>query len=112
MNLVFAYDVPFYRDAAGQYYSIPAWSALWGRYLSVFDSVVMATRIREMPEGGVPGVYPSQDSRVSFLAVPSLSSPIAQITRRGEASRRLETALQSADALIARLPSEIGACAI
>jgi glycosyltransferase involved in cell wall biosynthesis len=112
MNLVFAYDVPFYRDSAGQYYSLPAWSALWGRYLSVFDSVVMATRIREMPAGGLKGVYPSQEPRVSFLAIPSLSSPGAQIARRGEASRRLGTALQSADALIARLPSEIGACAI
>ena len=49
---------------------------------------------------------------VAYEPLPSLSGPLIQLTHRPHARRRLRAVLSRADALIARLPSEIGMLAV
>jgi glycosyltransferase involved in cell wall biosynthesis len=49
---------------------------------------------------------------VDFVGVPSLSGPVATVAHRRKATAMLKTELRTADALVARLPSEIGQLAV
>jgi glycosyltransferase involved in cell wall biosynthesis len=113
MNLLFAHDSRFYLDSQGQLYSTSQWRyPVWERYLAAFDTVTVAARRGELPdplEGS--GLEVSGGPGVSFAAIPSLSDPIAMWTHHSRAVNLFEEALRRADALIARLPSDIGALA-
>jgi len=111
-ELVFAHDYAFLHGADGAVYSDRGdWT--WHRYLDFADRLTVVSRARELPEG-VPADALTLVSRpaVSYRPVPSLSGPVARYSNRREATRRLRRALSSADALIARLPSEIGSLSI
>jgi hypothetical protein len=114
MGVLFAHDHRFQRDTAGTVYStgkLPY--TVWERYLAEFASVTVAARLKEEVVSEASGsLTRSSGPGVRFVAVPSLSSPISQVTRRARATRLLEEALAPNSALIARLPSEIGALAI
>jgi len=84
----------------------------WKRYLDVFDSLVVIGRHRNLKYGeDIQKLTVSSGPRVSFLFVPNLASPTAMIARRPEAIKLLTSAISSADAVIARLPSQIGCIA-
>lgn len=111
-RLVFAHDYGFLHGADGAVYSDRGdWT--WHRYLDFAEHVTVVSRARELPEG-TPSNALTLVSRpgVGYEPIPSLSGPIARYTNRREATRRLRDSLSGADALIARLPSEIGSLAI
>lgn len=100
-------------DSTQKIYSTGQWRySLWERYLNIFSSVTVASRMADFPEHSHNGLEPSSGPNVSFVEIPSLSSPLAFFGRRSRAAEKLEKALEEADALIARLPSEIGSLAI
>ena len=107
-RLVFAHDNPFLQAADGSVYSSRgAWP--WERYLSIADRLTVVSRLAPLPPGAeLTGLSAASHPQVDFVEIPSLSGPVLQFTNRREASGRLEDALTGADALVARLPSEIG----
>lgn len=110
--LVFAHDYAFLRDLDGAVYSDRGdWT--WHRYLEFADRVTVVSRARELtadaPRDALTLV---SQPNVSYHSVPSLSGPLARYTNRREATLRMASALDASDALIARLPSEIGSLAI
>ena len=111
-QLVFAHDNIFYRDSAGRIFSDRGrWP--WERYLSFSESVTVAARMQEMPPSlSIDQVALSSHPYVSFVSIPSLSDPISRLSRRREALQKLSEVLEHSDALIARLPSEIGSAAV
>ncbi|HEU0304883.1 MAG TPA: glycosyltransferase [Gaiellaceae bacterium] len=109
-NIVFAHDVWFERHADGRVLSSRG-SWPWDRYLAFSESVTVTCRMRSA------GAHHEtlEDVRrqgVEFVAVPSLSGPLATLVHRRAATAILRERLSAADALVARLPSEIGQLAV
>lgn len=113
IKALFAHD-HYFSPLDGEIYSESQFPAtLWQRYLRDFDSLTIFAREGRLPAGKKKAeLERSSTSGVSFVFGPNLSSPIAQLRRRGEARRRLHHCLQHVDAVIARLPSELGLVAI
>lgn len=112
MRILFAHDHRFFRDSAGRHYSSGSFPAsLWERYLEHFDEICVVAR-----EGGVaiPGSHltPSDRDDVRFELLPSLSSFQQLLFRSSEFDVRMGSAVASADAVVARLPSEMGLLAV
>jgi glycosyltransferase involved in cell wall biosynthesis len=117
MRVVFAHDAVFSRElGTGLYFNERFNYALWERYLRVFDEVTVVGRLREIPAGeqqrNCNDSSLSSGPNVSFTLAPSISGPVRMITARRKAAVIIEGALMNADALIARLPSELGLLAI
>lgn len=114
MKVLFAFDHVFYRASDGAVYSPGQFPYfLWQRYLHTFDSIVVASRTRQIQDGfDTSKLNVSSGPHVSFIPMPDLSSVKAILMSRRKAMEILRGALTRTDALIARLPSEIGAMAI
>jgi glycosyltransferase involved in cell wall biosynthesis len=112
MRLLFAHDHRFFRGAAGEYYStgcLPG--SVWSRYLKHFDELRVVARDEGLlPEGAQ--LAPADHPGVSFEFLPNLSSVRQLAFRSADAESRMSAAVESADAVIARLPSEIGLLAV
>lgn len=111
-QVVFAHDYAFLRGAEGDVYSDRGdWT--WHRYLDFADRVRVVSRMKDVPaDASVEALTLVSGPGVSFEPLPSLSGPLVQFTKKREATRRLRDVLSEADALIARLPSEIGLVAV
>ncbi|MDK8182005.1 glycosyltransferase [Paenibacillus sp. UMB4589-SE434] len=114
MKFVFAYDVQVEQThGSNEVYHNYFDYNVWKRYLQACSELTVVTRIIELGPGQQPvNRKLSSGPNVTFQAVPNLSNPIAQLTNRKQARAIIQQQLEGADALIARLPSEIGAEAI
>jgi glycosyltransferase involved in cell wall biosynthesis len=108
MRLLFAHDHRIFSGADGQYYSAGSFPAsVWQRYLRHFDELHVIAR----DGGGVPevhGLSVTSAPRVRFEFLPNLTSLRHLLLPSREIDRRIEQAILDADAVLARLPSEIG----
>lgn len=114
MNVLWAHDHTFYFNESGKFFSggkLPY--AVWERYLGVFDRMTVACRGKKTsPDADMAGKTLSSGPNVDFLVLPSLSNPVNKLTKRGYVEQILREAISKVDAVIARLPSEIGGEAI
>lgn len=111
MKLVFAHDTRFVRDANGRMWSDRG-SFPWDRYLDVAESITVVSRVRGLAPGeSTARMAPQSHPAVSFVELPDLASPVGRLVKRRRARRQLKTILQEADALVSRLPSQIGGLA-
>ncbi|MFX3635795.1 MAG: glycosyltransferase [Candidatus Pristimantibacillus sp.] len=114
MKVVWAHDHTFYFNESGKFFSggkLPY--AVWERYLGVFDGITVACRGKKTSaDADMSGKTISSGPNVDFLVLPSLSNPVNKLTKRGYIEQTLRESIGKADAVIARLPSEIGAEAI
>ncbi|WP_068774096.1 glycosyltransferase [Paenibacillus sp. FJAT-26967] len=114
MNVLWAHDHMFYFTDSGKYYSggkLPY--AVWERYLSVFDSLTVVSRGKKISAASdLDKKSLSSGKNVNFIVLPSLSNPVNKITKKGYVERLLTEAIMKSDAVIARLPSEIGSEAV
>jgi len=110
MNILWAHDHTFYYNESGKFYSggkLPY--QVWQRYLSIFDRMTVVGRGRKLPADADPaGKTLSSGPNVEFLIMPSLSNPINKWTKKGYVDRMLTDAILQVDAVIARMPSELG----
>jgi glycosyltransferase involved in cell wall biosynthesis len=109
-GVVFAHDYAFLHAPDGEVYSDRgAWP--WEHYLDFADHVTVASRSREL-SADRSGLTQASRPGVAFESIPSLSGPWIRLANRGAAARRLQGMLETADGLVARLPSEIGSLAV
>jgi glycosyltransferase involved in cell wall biosynthesis len=108
MRLLFAHDHRIFSGADGQFYSagsLPA--SVWERYLRHFDALhVIARDGGAVPE--VHGLSVTSSPPVTFEFLPNLTSLRHLLLPSREIDRRIEQAILGVDAVLARLPSEIG----
>lgn len=111
-GVVFAHDYAFLRGADGRVYSDRGdWT--WHRYLDFASHVTVASRTVQVPPGTeLDELTLVSQPAVNYVSIPSLSGPLVRFTNRREAVGRLHSALVESEALVARLPSEIGSLAI
>jgi glycosyltransferase involved in cell wall biosynthesis len=111
-RVVFAHDYAFLRGPDDEVYSDRGdWT--WHRYLAFSGQVTVASRTKALgPAASRAELTLVSRPGVTFESIPSLSGPLIRYSNRREAARALRSALSQADALVARLPSEIGSLAI
>lgn len=113
MKCLFAHDHRFIPIDNNVYSETQFPASMWERYLHAFDELMVVARRGDMPNGkDVGDLEMSSRTGVHFRFVPNLSNPKAQLTCRRKARDVVEECLDDADAVIARLPSEIGLLAV
>lgn len=112
MRLLFAHDHRFHHGPAGEIYTLGSFpAAVWDRYLEHFAAMhVIARSGGPLPPGA--NLARSDHSGVSFEFLPSLATLRQLLATSGEVSSRMKDAVRAADAVVARLPSEMGLLAI
>ncbi|MGI6537807.1 MAG: hypothetical protein ACOX22_05640 [Caldicoprobacterales bacterium] len=86
---------------------------VWKRYLNHFDEIIVLARLEKLSDNYNNKQYNKFDLEgTSLQPVPSISGPVKQFTNRKKAEEIIRKTLIYSDALIARLPSEIGNMAI
>jgi glycosyltransferase involved in cell wall biosynthesis len=113
VNALFAHDHRFYTGDGAIWTESQFESDLWSRYLQHFDALTVVARRGEPSSGrAVSSLHLSSAPRVDFEFLPDLSSLAGLLMARSAARRRLSVLVQRHDAVIARLPSEIGSLAV
>jgi glycosyltransferase involved in cell wall biosynthesis len=112
MRLLFAHDHRFQRGAGGELYTLGSFPCeVWDRYLEQFDEVHVIAR-----DGGAAApraqLSRADHAAVTFQFLPTLGSLRQLVFRSPEVDRQICAAMRAADAVVARLPSEIGLLAI
>jgi glycosyltransferase involved in cell wall biosynthesis len=112
MRLLFAHDHRFFRGPAGEMYTSGSFPAqAWDRYIEHFDHIDIIAR-----DGGAIGepkdLARSDREGVSFQFLPNLSTAKRLVIRSAQLEDRMRSAVAAADAVVARLPSEIGLLAV
>jgi len=109
MKVVFIHDHRFVVVNDNVYSKGIFPARIWERYLQVFDSLIVIARKEETPSNTpIDKLVVSNHPKVQFLFAPNISTPKAWLGAKRKAVKIIEKALQEADALIARLPSELG----
>ena len=113
MRLLFAHDHRFIPLGNNIFSESQFDSNLWTRYLNHFEKVIVVARQGCLPEHKKQDdLVLSSRENVAFNFIPNLSSIKSQVLKRYEARQLMQTYVSDVDAVIARLPSEIGLLAI
>lgn len=112
MNLVWAHDHYFIYDTETKnYYSeIEFGYSVWERYLYSFDNITVASRVveRKLTIEERSKYNLSSGPNVEFLHLPNINSLKQKLKYNFKVNKKLELLLEKNDALIARLPSQLG----
>jgi glycosyltransferase involved in cell wall biosynthesis len=112
MRLLFAHDHRFHRGRNGELYTAGTFPrSAWDRFLDHFDDVQVIARDGGMVPTGAQ-LARSDRERVSFEFLPSLASFKQLVFRSRALDVAMASAVEAADAVVARLPSEIGLLAL
>lgn len=105
MKVLFAHDAPFYFTS-DKVFSLSFTSEIWQRYLNHFSELTVVGRAKDYSG---KGLHISSRENVSFIKFPNISS-VSGIIKKGYYTKIAKQYILSsgADAVIARLPSEIG----
>ncbi len=106
-RLLFVHDHRFQSDGMGRHFTSGSFPAsIWPRYLEHFDQVTVLAR-----DGGIASddrLACSDHAGVDFVLIEA-PGPIERLgLRRGKAHCALRDQIAEADAVIARLPSDLG----
>ena len=109
MKVAFFHDTRLIRASDGVVYSLGFTYDIWERYLSVFDSLVVSTRMTECNE---PETFNrlglSSGPGVVFSPVTSYSTRYAPVFNKRAIAGEIRSVLSRVDCAIVRLPSSIG----
>lgn len=112
MRLLFAHDHRFQHGANGEIYTLGSFPAsAWDRYLEHFDHLRIVARDGGMAQVGT-SLGRSDRERVTFELLPNLASLKQFLFPSPRINDRMAAAVREADAVVARLPSEIGLLAL
>jgi glycosyltransferase involved in cell wall biosynthesis len=110
-RLLFAHDHRFFHGFGEERYSSGSFpSSLWDRYLEHFDDVIVVARSAGVAPS--PSLTRADRAHVQFELLPNLSSLKQILLPSPTIDARIRSLVQSADAVVARLPSEIGLLAV
>lgn len=106
-QLLFVHDHRFQRDDAGRYYTSGSFpSSIWPRYLEHFAHVTVLARDGGATQGATLARSDHAGVEFALLSDPGALERLG--LRRGKAHRVLRDQIARADAVIARLPSDLG----
>lgn len=109
MKILFVHDGPFYY-MDNNYYTVGTLDYKnWERYLKVFDSITVGSRVIYPNEELAPKkVKLSSRDCVDFFQLPNVSNIKGKLFSQSNLNYILTEKIQEVDGLIIRLPSELG----
>jgi glycosyltransferase involved in cell wall biosynthesis len=112
MKLFFAHDSKFFQAEDGTVYSRGNFPySVWQRYLTFFEQVVVVGRLSKFSsDTGTLSV--SSGKNVDFQYVSSLGGPLKRVFNYRKVEQDITKTMRDCDAVIIRLPSEIGLVAL
>lgn len=109
MKLLFAHDNRFTEVGREVYSDVYFAASEWARYLEHFEQIIVAGRQAQANLGNSPAhLVKSSTTDVSFQLFENLSTLRGLTQARKKARARMQALVANCDAVIARLPSEIG----
>lgn len=108
MKATFVHDVRLMAAEDGVYAAGQFGAFIWERYLGAFDTVTVVGRRLDASRQCTAGLVRSSRPGVSFVFAPNICSAAGFLRDHREAESVIAAELRSSDALIARLPSELG----
>jgi glycosyltransferase involved in cell wall biosynthesis len=109
VRLVFAHDHIFTRHGAGYFSPGRLPYSAWQRYLEHFDEVIVLARVRAAEDpAAIRGMQKADGPRVSFVGLPARRAVSRLLHADADERRRVIETIAAADAVVARVPSEIG----
>jgi len=110
MNVIVTTEQRFDRTPDGQVWTSGSFAyPFWTRYLAVFDSVQILARVRNVLVPP-PGFRLVSGSKVTFAGVPNYVGPEQYLLRRAGIRAATVKAVQNSDAVILRVPGQVGSC--
>lgn len=105
MQLLFVHDFPVekYKD---KYYSIGFSHKIWNRYLSVFDNMLINSRVKNVKR--VDSINQSNGEKVYFKTINNYKSPKSLIFNHKEIIESLTISIKESEGVLVRLPSVLG----
>lgn len=109
LNIIFGHDHFFKIDADAVVYSNGGLSySVFKRYLKYFDNVIVLGRDGGVVDGSLVGLTKSSGSNITFDLIQNISNLKSIIFINRQISHRVSRLVSANQAVIARLPSEIG----
>ena len=110
MKASFFHDTPLIRDTDGKIYSRSFSYDIWERYLSVFDSLIISTRMKEgdSTKYNIKHMKLSSGENVNFQPISAYNKNIDLLINYNKIKKEIRRTLTQADCAIIRLPSFIG----
>lgn len=113
MKVIFAHDTRFIEIGDAIYSAGQFGASAWNRYLAHFDNVTVTARKAYADSNTAANFLAlSSSANVAFELFPNLSTAYGLLVNRLREQRRMWQLVEGADAVIARLPSELGLLAI
>jgi glycosyltransferase involved in cell wall biosynthesis len=98
-------------DASGACWTVGAPGyEFWTRYLSIFDSVSVAARVKRVPSAA-PEATRVDGPGVSVLPLPYFVGPLGYLERRRAYTRSMRSAIARSEAVLLRVPGMAGTVA-
>lgn len=114
-KIVFAHDHIFYKTPKNLIFSSGGLrKSAWDRYLKVFEEIHVISRMKNIDDNDdkIKKLTISSRENVFFYDINSISGPSNLLKNYKGAYEKAENIILKADAVIARLPSEIGNMAV
>lgn len=112
MKLGFIFDVVMLRDENNDYYDINFNNKLWeDRYLPIFDSMIVATRVKDMKNSEIQkkkGYTIANGEKVQMKPIADYEKVTDVFFRRRKIYKALREVIEQCDCVIIRLPSPLG----
>lgn len=110
MKAAFFHDAPLLKDIDGNYYSLGFPYKIWQRYLRVFNSLLISTRIRyaESKDTLPQKMKLSSGPKVDFKPISAYQKKMHIVLKRKLIQKQIRETLTLTDIAVIRLPSFIG----
>jgi glycosyltransferase involved in cell wall biosynthesis len=107
MRVVVATDSRFLRGPDGKIYSTTICNySFWGRYLQVFDEVIVLARVKNSSENEPIG-SPASGQGVRFMALPTFRGPWQFLRHYNEMNAFVKNLIDKSNAYILRAPASV-----
>lgn len=110
MELVFACEGHFVKNAQGEYYSVNGGftNQLWTRYLSVFSHILVIARVKVEADYHAKESFRASNKYVGFIDLPDYVGPIQYLKARHRIRQLIKKEIVLGRAYLCRLPGIIG----
>lgn len=109
MKALVSVDAQLWRTSDGCVWSKTMYSyEFWKRYLNIFDSIDIVSRIQDVPESAVKGYLQCDGPNVNFIDFPMAIGAKQYIQHWGELQKAAREAVKGESCAIIRLPSISG----
>lgn len=105
MKLLFVHDFPA-EKCGNNYYSIGFSYKIWERYLNIFETMIINSRVKEVNQ--FKENNQSNGTRVIFEPITEYKTPKSLIRNHKNIIKKLTYSIKKSDGILIRLPSVLG----